>query len=260
MSFTVESLEARQLLSSATLTSGVLRVRGDDGVRDAIALRLSDNQSQIIVTLNDVDLAPFAAANVTRITVNGKGNHDNIRIDEVNGRLTGFKIEIYGGEGNDTIRGGTDKIKVFGEAGDDRLLNVRGYVDGGAGNDSIEGSRGKDYIFAGEGNDFVDGEEGNDVIWGGPGNDRLEGDEGNDLVFGEDGDDTLTGGTGNDRLYGNAGVDRIFGEDGDDSMFGGRHEDIIEGGLGGSDIRTYGEYAKIEQLMKNQLTKAKAYV
>jgi Ca2+-binding RTX toxin-like protein len=253
-------LESRQLLSSATLASGVLRVRGDDGVRDVIALRLNENQSQIIVTINDVDLSPFEASSVTRITVNGKGDHDNIRIDEVNGRLVGFKIELYGGEGNDTIRGGKDKIKVYGEAGDDRLLDVRGYIEGGVGNDSIEGSVGKDYIFAGEGNDFVDGEEGNDVIWGGPGNDRLEGDEGNDLVFGEDGEDTLTGGTGNDRLYGNAGVDRIFGEDGDDSMFGGRHEDIIEGGLGGNDIRTYGEYEKIEKLMKNQLTKAKAYV
>ncbi len=104
---------------------------------------------------------------------------------------------------------------------------------------------------------------GGDVFfYGNKGNDKFSANNTSIRVtaFGEDGDDTITGGTGNDRLYGNADIDHIQGEDGDDQMFGGKHEDVIEGGLGGDDTRVYGEYEKIEQLMRDQLAKARAYV
>jgi Ca2+-binding RTX toxin-like protein len=256
----VESLENRVLLYGASLSDGVLRVRGDEGGRELIELRLNPERTQVIVSIEGDDLAPFAAADITRITVNGKSDDDTISINEANGRLVGFKVELHGGDGDDIIRGGKDKLKAFGGDGNDHLLSVRGYAEGGLGHDTIEGSRGKDYLFGGDGRDVIDGEQGNDVIWGGPGRDRLEGDEGNDIVFGEDGDDTITGGTGDDRLFGMLNIDRIEGEDGDDTLFGGRHEDVLLGGDGGEDEKTYREFEGIEELISKLLKQARKYV
>lgn len=253
-----ETLESRRLMSGATLVDGVLRVRGDDVTNEDLVVKLVDGGANILVTIDGVEAGTFLAADVTKISMNGKSGRDDLIIDESGGRFKPFKVELRGGAGNDVIIGGRDKIKALGEDGSDTITG-RGYLDGGLGNDTINGSIGKDYIFGGEGNDFVDGEEGNDVIWGGAGNDRLEGDEGNDMVFGEDGADTLTGGDGNDRLYGNTGIDRIDGEAGDDTMFGGRSDDVLIGGTG-TDEKNFGEFAGIEELMAAQLAKAKASV
>ncbi len=79
---------------------------------------------------------------------------------------------VYGGSGNDTIRG--DGTGRFG----DRNLGAEVY--GGAGRDVIETRYGNDELLGGRGADVISGGEGDDQIDGGRGNDTCEV-EANDL-------------------------------------------------------------------------------
>src|SRR5205814_1128566 len=58
-------------------------------------------------------------------------------------------------------------------------------IYGGAGDDTIRGSQAGDRIAGGSGNDAIYGDGGDDVIVGGTGNDMLDGGAGNDLIFGD---------------------------------------------------------------------------
>ena len=94
----------------------------------------------------------------------------------------GNEYHLEGGDGSDVIKAGSDRDRVYGQAGDDRLL-------GQGSMDSLFGGEGDDHVIAGKGRDEVRGE---------PGDDHLEGSAGNDLIFGHEGDDHLDGDAGND--------------------------------------------------------------
>lgn len=134
---------------------------------------------------------------------------------------------LFGGAGNDTLRGGADDDRLFGEAGDDTLgaeyktayqvlagykLKVGGCDFGEDGDDTLYGGAGDDVLRGGDGADFIHGEDGKDKLYAGtvvpnwfaPATE-------------DDGDaDTVIGGEGWDRFY---DIDRgqdswslVFGE------------------------------------------------
>ena len=149
---------------SASVNYGTLMVRGTKA-SDRIALRLKAGDSSVI----EVDAGvggsadfSFARAGIARIVVDGRAGNDTIRIDESNGVFDDTTPTILaGGDGNDTISGGS---------GAEMLL-------GGRGNDSIDGNRGADTGLLGPGNDTF--------IWdSGDGSDKVEGQRGADtMVF-----------------------------------------------------------------------------
>ncbi|MEB0011472.1 calcium-binding protein [Glaciimonas sp. Cout2] len=94
------------------------------------------------------------------------------------------------------------------------------------------GTKKKDLIVGGNGNDTLNGYAGNDVMLGGRGDDSLDGGEGDDTLSGNAGDDRLNGGEGNDTLLGGAGNDTLIGGDGNDILTGGKGDDTLYGGLG----------------------------
>lgn len=95
------------------------------------------------------------------------------------------RIFVYAGPGNDTVNIGIAHNAI---------------VYGGNGNDILRGASAGDLLDGGDGNDQLFGGGGNDVLIGGDGADRLSGGVGSDLLIGGSGADTLKGDSGNDLL------------------------------------------------------------
>ncbi len=248
----VESLESRKLMTVNCFVDGdgILQVRGDDNVDKVTVLQSGAN---IIVRSVDhlgVTKNFNAGSNVQAMDIRTFGGNDVVNNN------TRLIASINGGDGNDTLSGGSDTDLIYGEAGDDTIR-------GNNGSDYLYGGRGNDVIRAGSGNDFIEGddailnrlspsEEGalpytnNDVIYGGEGQDDIYGQLGRDRIYGGGSGDTIDGGRGADVIYGDdafnsnyipedadfAGDDQIYGGDGNDQIFGGYGEDFLYGSSG----------------------------
>jgi VCBS repeat-containing protein len=164
--------------------------------------------------------------------------------------LDGTADNIYGGSGDDFIRGGRGDDVIYGEGDNDDIAGESGadVIFGGDGNDSLSGDasyipgaeHGDDYIDGGAGNDQIAGEGGADVLFGGAGADVILGDSatldaafhGADYIDGGDGNDVISAGGGDDMLIGGEGADVLIGEAGNDTLDGGAGADILNGGEG----------------------------
>jgi uncharacterized delta-60 repeat protein len=151
---------------------------------------------------------------------------------------------VFGGPGNDTLRGDTGPDALWGEDGDDLLIESQGadYIRGGNGNDTYVINAAFDDLYArdisldgiandggpqdGAGDNVysdvenVIGGPGDDRITGSSANNRLEGGDGNDTILGLAGDDTLLGGGGNDTLTDTQGTNTLDGGPGNDTING----------------------------------------
>src|SRR5262249_19805076 len=148
---------------TASIKHGTLTVKGSKA-SDKIALRLKAGDSSMLeVDAGDDGSADFsfARADIARIVVDGRAGNDAIRVDESNGVFEDTTPTILaGGDGRDTISGGS---------GAETLL-------GGPRNDSIDGNRGADTGLLGPGDDTF--------IWDpGDGSDKVEGQRGADTVI-----------------------------------------------------------------------------
>jgi Ca2+-binding RTX toxin-like protein len=160
------------------------------------------------------------------IRVLGGDQADNLAA----GSPAAFGVQVDGGGGDDVLRGsrlddtlvaGPGQDYVYGDAGDDLL------VDGGAGpeTDQLRGGPGLDTVsYEGRPDDItVDLHE-----WtgGAPGE--------NDLVSGNE---NAQGGIGNDTLLGSSRPNTLRGGNGDDTIDGRRGDDVLRSGQGGDAVR-----------------------
>jgi Ca2+-binding RTX toxin-like protein len=154
--------------------TGVLTATGDN-LGDTITT--SNAAGQILVNGDAVfsDGVQSTVANTTQIVVSGGNGDDTISPDETNGPLPGE--QLFGGNGNDTLTGGSGADQLFGGNGNDTL-------NGGAGNDILSGGNGDDTVIGGKGADTAFLGSGNDTFIWNPG-------DGSDLVEGQSGNDTL---------------------------------------------------------------------
>jgi Ca2+-binding RTX toxin-like protein len=149
--------------ASPKLSNGVLMVNGTEA-SDKIALRLQAGNPAIVqVDIGDDGSADFSfeRAEIAEIAVNGGAGGDLVRIDESNGAVNAaIPTTLRGGDGNDTLAGGS---------GAETLR-------GGDGRDSIDGNRGADVGLMGDGADTF--------VWDpGDGSDVVEGQEGTDTML-----------------------------------------------------------------------------
>lgn len=201
----------------------------------------------------------------------GNGN------DQFDNSASPFRAFGIGGQGRDTLRGGSGDDVLSGNIvppSDIFFKNTFG--DGSV--DTIFGNEGSDlldgeYVFGGpEGDQIVSGEVvpvhghftmialgggGNDYIEGTIGSDYLAGDDDNDEIYGIAGADALSGGDGDDGLFsakrfsdesdpdmegdtmwGGEGNDDLYGGSANDNLYGGNDEDLLFGGFGSD--RLYG--------------------
>lgn len=139
--------------------------------------------------------------------------------------IRGEGQNLFGGEANDSLVGGSGQDLIEGGAGNDTLAGQRDY-------DLLIGAGGRDVLFGGMGSDILRGGWHRDTLFAGNGNDTLYGGEGADKLVAGKGEDLLIGGNGNDILKGGEGADELWGLDGNDSLVGGRGADTLYGGLG----------------------------
>lgn len=163
-------------------------------------------------------------------------------------------------DGNDTIVGATAGPNLYGNYGDDLMVNLPGgrdAVHGGIGNDFLVSERGYDSLYGGEGDDTIvasgqsqriEGHTGNDQIYAGGNMAWVHGDHGDDTLIGGQGVDWLKGGGDNDLIYSvdyvdpangfeEYAADRVRGGHGDDTIIAGR-ADEVRGGAGADVIAT----------------------
>jgi Ca2+-binding RTX toxin-like protein len=259
-SLRLESLERRELLTTAALHQGTLEIQGT-AESDQIILRQANGH----ITVSGVP-GSFAASQIKRIAINGGAGNDTIALlggandslvpqgrihvsgtqpitkplvangdagnDMIIGGL-GINL-IDGGWGNDVIYGGLKNDVLYGGGGKDVLSGGAGSdtLYGGAGDDLLRGGDQADLAFGDDGNDHIVGGNGDDILNGGDGDDYVMGGNGADLLTGGDGDDIVAGGNGNDIMYGNAGRDTMYGNAGDDRIQGGEGSDHLYGYAG----------------------------
>jgi Calpain family cysteine protease/RTX calcium-binding nonapeptide repeat (4 copies) len=134
---TVEPLEDRMLLTTATFANGVLRVYGTD-----YAERITIRQDSSRVTVDGVGYVE--AWRVSSVVVQAYGGDDIVDCRSLRVGTT-----IYGGTGSDYIYGGAAIDRIFGQAGGDHIY-------GGDGDDKLFGGGAYDYLLGEGGNDFLD--------------------------------------------------------------------------------------------------------
>lgn len=142
--------------SGASLVNGRLFVFGTneadqveiDLVQMQDGLGAMRNTLQVQMRLDGVDsVAFFDAAEVGQIVVIASGGDDRVRID----RRVHIDAFLFGGAGDDDLRGG----------------NGANLLDGGAGDDILRGGDRADILIGGEGMDWLFGGGGDDLLVGG---------------------------------------------------------------------------------------------
>ena len=236
--------------AAADCAVGGVDVCEADGSTWTCDVSTSDSEAQVVTILEDfISIVSWGThdgelfccisdENTSFTTVVTLGSeHDDVLAFSYPGGLelreksgTTMTATIYGGAGNDTIKGSNRDSASYSET-----------LRGEAGIDDIQGNGGDDIIYGGDASDVLDGGPGEDTIYGDAGNDTIFGGPDNDTIEGGPGDDTIRGGDGDDDLEGNAGNDRISGGNGDDTIDGGEGGDVLCGdGESGGDTITDG--------------------
>ena len=192
---------------------------------DSIVEYLGEGTDEVRTTQSVYDLK----GNIENLTFTDNGAHGAGIGNTLDNVLTGGTgaDELFGREGNYTLRGGTGAANLLlGQEGDDTYI-VDAVGDSvieffNQGNDTVRTSLNnftlrdnvENLIYTGTGSFLGIGSSGNDTITGGAGADFLSGLDGNDILFGGNGKDELLGSTGADqfRYLGGetGGYDRIY--------------------------------------------------
>ncbi len=182
----------------------------------------------------------------------------------IDARATTKPVSLSGGDGNDTLIGGSVADRLDGGTGNDRITGNQGpnTLIGGDGVDRLVETADASFVlsnasliglqtetlFTIEEADLTGGVSANVLsvtstftgpvtLNGGDGNDTLTGTSLNDSLNGGNGDDLLNGVGGNDTLDGGAGQDNVFGGLGNDSILGSAGMDWLRGEDGNDTIR-----------------------
>lgn len=173
-------------------------------------------------------------------------------------------VKVFGGSGDDALRGSKGYDYLAGDSGNDTLhgLGNSDELTGGTGRDRVFGGAGDDQLFDGE----TDGQSARDLYRGGSSRDTEFGADRGDIldysmrkraleidlgagrtntndqilglesIVGGSGDDELKGDSDDNWLQGEGGNDRLTGRHGDDIPQGGPGDDRVKGSDGNDTV------------------------
>ena len=179
----IEAIEARRLLAITAAINpqtGLLSINGD--AADNVIVVSRDAAGTILVNAGAVPVlfGPATVTNTTRIDIRGFTGNDNLSVNESNGAMP--RTDMSGGDGNDTLLGGSKLEVINGDGGND-------FIDGRGGDDALNGEAGNDTFnwSPGGGNDFIQAGLDFDTI-------RFDGSNGNEAfeLFNDDGFFSIT--------------------------------------------------------------------
>ncbi len=149
-------------------------------------------------------------------------------------RLLAKDPSIFGGDGNDVLRGtkksdffqaGKGNNTMFGDEGDNVFVAAEG-------NDIAHGGNGADLFYLGDGNNTMFGKNGIGIFMAGDGNNTAHGGKDRDLFLFGDGNNTVHTGNGMNIVMTGKGKDIVYGGNDRDYIYTGAGDDIIHGGNG----------------------------
>lgn len=186
------SLRVTPVNDAPTVTVAAGGACGDDNRSGTIKLTPADVESPptdltLSATSSDPSLVP----------------DENLSFAGVGADRTLTASAVFGGSGTAVLT-----VSVGdGEATGSMTVTLQA---GGNGLDTLAGGTGADILLGQNGDDTLGGSAGNDLLCGGNGDDTLDGGEGADTLGGALGVDQLTGGPDADFFSGGAGVDRAL--------------------------------------------------
>ena len=242
------------------------QVSGNDGSADSITITW--NGPNLELHVNGEIYHSENASTISSLTIIGSGDNDTVTVLSNPGR----PVEVIGGGGNDTLRGGNganlwnltgpNSGNINGTTTFSDIENLQGgttgdryifFADGSISGNITDGSRWNtlDYsnrttgiyvdLSIGYATSVAGTVSGIERVWGGEGSDFIVGDSqantllgngGHDILLGGAGADTLDGGNGDDMLFGELNSDRLIGGPGDDVLAGDSGDDYLIGGSG----------------------------
>ncbi len=123
---------------------------GGDGID---SLRESGDVNFTLTNTQLVGLGSDSFSNIERVTLTGGISNNTLDASS----FTISTVYLYGGNGNDSLLGGSNKDYLYGQNDSDRLI-------GNAGNDYLYGGAGDDILIGGAGNDLLYGQTGADIF------------------------------------------------------------------------------------------------
>ena len=189
----------------------VLEVDLNVGGPSNVSLHITPDAFQFVINGEDFVIPVDHSRDEIRLEVYGSDHTDSLTVTGSPAQLTTFgwlRFEAFGG--NDTFENNSPYVAE---------------VLGGDGDDTLIGGSAREYLYGQEGDDDLQGGSNHDRLVGGPGNDDLLGQNGHDELLGGEGLDYMDGGYGDDFLA-HAYHDSDFGHrsqpDGfSDTMIGG---------------------------------------
>lgn len=146
------------LPGTSALQDELLRIRGT-----ASSDKIKVSIGSVVVELNDVEIGRYDTSDVKEIRIHGLDGDDIIEVDDE----IDTPVILYGGNGNDVLRGGGGTNTLIGSNGNDTII-------AGAGTNRLEGNAGDDTIIDGGGTNTVVGGSGTNTFVPGGGQNSFE--------------------------------------------------------------------------------------
>ncbi|MBN3943305.1 DUF4347 domain-containing protein [Nostoc sp. NMS9] len=130
--------------------------KGDDILDGGDGIDYVNESADVNFTLTNTQLSGLGSdslINIERVTLTGGISKNTLDASS----FTIGSVYLYGGNGNDSLLGGSNNDYLYGQNDSDRLI-------GNAGNDYLYGGAGDDILIGGAGNDLLYGQTGADIF------------------------------------------------------------------------------------------------